>query len=303
MSNKTAAIIASPALAILLTTNHIACDKGARYNDAMPSPCQIIPFSNYDRSVPLLLEAIGAPPILARQTRILIKPNLVNASPPPVTLPVAACVALVEACRRWSSAPIVVAEGTGERHLTTAEIFRIHGYDRLTNEHGIELIDLNQAELVELHDPRCRVFPTFMMPRLVMESFVISAAVLKAHSLATVTLSMKNMIGVAPPAHYQRDGYWKKSAFHQQMQTAIFDLNCHRRPDLAIIDASIGLAEHHLGGPCCEPPIKRLVAGFDPVAVDAAGAALLGIPWRQVGHIRMADGVLGRAEPEGRASD
>jgi uncharacterized protein (DUF362 family) len=263
----------------------------------MQQPCATENYLSYDKTIPALLQAIGAPEILALQSRILIKPNLVNDSPPPVTLPVAACAALIDACRRWSTAEIVIAEGTGDRHLTTSDVFRIHGYDRLAETEGVELVDLNIAELVELRDPHCRVFPSFMMPRLVMKSFLISAAVLKAHSLAAVTLSMKNMIGLAPPAYYQRGGHWKKSAFHQQMQTSVFELNRYRKPDLAFIDASIGLAEHHLGGPCCDPPVNRLLAGFDPVAVDAAGAQLLGIPWQQVGHIKMADGVLGNAGP------
>lgn len=262
----------------------------------MQSNCSVENFTTYTESVPRLLQAVGAPEVLARQSRILIKPNLVNASPPPVTLPVAACAALVEACRRWSGAPIVIAEGSGDRCLSTCEIFGILGYQRLVERYGVELVDLNEAELVELRNPRCKVFPSFMMPRLVMESFVISAAVLKAHSLAEVTLSMKNMIGVAPPAYYQCGGHWKKSAFHGRMHASIFELNRYRQPDLAFIDASVGLAEHHLGGPPCEPPVGKLLAGFDPVAVDAAGAALLGIPWRQVGHIRLADGVLGRAD-------
>lgn len=258
--------------------------------------CALETFRSCDETVPRLLEKIGAPGILARQTRILIKPNLVNGSPPPVTLPVAACAALVRACRCWSTAEIVVAEGSGDCSLTTGEIFRIHGYERMAQELGVGLVDLNDAELVQLDDPRCRIFPRFMMPRLVMESFVISAAVLKAHSLSTVTLSMKNMIGVAPPAHYQQGGHWKKSAFHREMQRSILELNQHRSPDLSLIDASVGLAQYHLGGPPCDPPVNRLLAGFDPVAVDAAGAELLGIPWRQVGHIAMADGVLGSAE-------
>ncbi len=261
----------------------------------MQRPCAIAEFISYDETVPALLKSIGAPEVLRRQSRILIKPNLVNASPPPVTLPVAACAALVRACRQWSNAQIIIAEGTGERHLTTDEVFAIHGYDRLAAELNVPLVDLNEAELIELHDPRNRVFTSFMMPRLVMDSFVLSAAVLKAHSLSTVTLSMKNMIGVAPPAYYQRGGHWKKSAFHQQMQTSIFELNRYRQPDLAFIDASVGLADYHLGGPTCEPPVNKLVAGFDPVAVDAAGSDLLGIPWRQVWHIKMADGELGRA--------
>lgn len=262
----------------------------------MQKPCAIAEFISYDKTIPALLNSIGAPKVLRRQQRILIKPNLVNASPPPVTLPVEACVALVRTCRQWSDAEIVIAEGTGEKHLTTHEVFAIHGYDRLAREEGLELVDLNEAELVELHDKRNKVFPSFMMPRLVMESFVLSAAVLKAHSLAAVTLSMKNMIGVAPPAYYQKGGHWKKSAFHHHMQTSVFELNRYRKPDLALIDATVGLADYHLGGPTCEPPPNKLLAGFDPVAVDAAGSKLLGIPWRQVGHIKMADGELGRAE-------
>jgi uncharacterized protein (DUF362 family) len=268
----------------------------------MPKPCAIEKFRSYDETVPVLLETIGAPAVLARQSRILIKPNLVNDAPPPVTLPVDACAALVRACRNWSKAEIIVAEGTGDRHRTTEEIFRIHGYDRLARSEGVKLVDLNEAELVELRDPRCRVLPTFMMPRLVMDSFLLSAAVLKGHTLAKVTLSMKNMIGVAPPAYYQCGGHWKKSAFHHRMQTSVFELNCYRKPDLAFIDASRGLAEYHLGGPLCDPPVKKLVAGFDPVAVDAVGAELLGIDWKRVGHIRKADGVLGFAEFEANFS-
>lgn len=262
----------------------------------MQRPCSIAEFISYEETIPALLTSIGAPDVLRNQRRILIKPNLVNESPPPVTLPVEACAALVRACRQGSRGEIIIAEGTGEKHLTTGEVFAIHGYDRLAKEEGIELVDLNEAELIELRDERNKVFPTFMMPRLVMESFVLSAAVLKAHSLAAVTLSMKNMIGVAPPAYYQKGGHWKKSAFHHKMQSSVFELNRYRKPDLAFIDATVGLADYHLGGPTCDPPPNKLLAGFDPVAVDAAGSEILGFPWQQVGHIKMADGELGRAE-------
>lgn len=261
----------------------------------MTEPCRTIAYTSYAETIPRLLAEVNVGKALAGCQRILIKPNLVNASPFPVTLPVDACAALVRACRNWSDAAIVVAEGCGDLNLSTAEVFARHGYDRMAAELEVELIDLNEAELVELRDPTCRVFPTFMMPRVIMESYLISAAVLKAHSLAGVTLSMKNMIGCAPPAYYQQDGHWKKAAFHRRMQTSIFELNRYRRPDLAFIDASVGMAEHHLRGAVCSPPVGRLVAGFDPVAVDAAGAELLGIPWQRVGHIKMASGVLGSA--------
>jgi len=265
----------------------------------MPRPCHLEKFTSYERSVPRALKGAGAAKVLAGQRRILIKPNLVNASPPPVTLPVEAVEALVGAIRGCSDAEIVVAEGAGDLHLETPAIFRILGYDRLAAAYGLELVDLNEAPLKELKDPSCTVYPSMFLPEILLESYVISFAVLKAHSLADVTLSMKNMIGCAPPSHYQQGGHWKKSAFHSRIHESIFELNRYRKPDIAIIDASVGLAEHHLGGAPCDPPARKIVAGFDPVAVDAAGARLLGSDWRQVGHIRLADGVLGEAEVRG----
>ncbi|MBW2476007.1 MAG: DUF362 domain-containing protein [Deltaproteobacteria bacterium] len=259
--------------------------------------CHTVPYRSYEDTIPNLLDAIGAADVLANQKRVLIKPNLVNSSPPPITLPVEACRALVRFCRSSSQADIVIAEGTGDPSRSTHELFVEHGYDSIAKEFNLDLVDLNEADLIELSNPECRFFPRFMMPKVVMDSYVVSAAPLKAHSLAKVTLSMKNMIGVAPPAYYQRGGFWRKSLFHEQMQTSIFELNCYRKPDLAFLDASVGMAEHHLGGPTCDPPVRKLVAGFDPVAVDATGAELLGISWHHVGHIKMANGVLGKADP------
>ena len=120
---------------------------------------------------------------------------------------------------------------------------------------------------------------------------------LKAHSLAGVTLTMKNMIGLAPPAHFQQGGYWKKASFHQGIQEAVFDLNRYRTPDFTLLDATIGMQEAHLWGPTCDPPPNRLAAGYDPVAIDSYGCRLLCIKWNSIGHLTMAHGTLGTAEP------
>ena len=72
------------------------------------------------------------------------------------------------------------------------------------------------------------------------------------------------------------------------MDEAIVELNRYRKPDLAIVDGSVGMKGHHLGGERCEPPVGKIVAGFDAAAVDAAGARLLGLNWRDVAHLRMA---------------
>ena len=83
------------------------------------------------------------------------------------------------------------------------------------------------------------------------------------------------------------------------MDEAIVELNRYRKPDLSLIDGSVGMRGHHLSGRRCDPPVGRIVAGFDTVAVDAAGAQLLGLNWRDVGHLRMAHRLLGDAEGGG----
>jgi uncharacterized protein (DUF362 family) len=151
---------------------------------------------------------------------------------------------------------------------------------------GVRLIDLNNAELVRLANPDCRVFPEMHLPEIVMSSYLISVPVLKAHSLADITGSLKNMIGLAPPKHYSgRYGSWKKALFHGDMQQSIRDLNRYRTPDLTLMDATVGMAEYHLGGAHCDPPVNRLAAGFDAREIDRMAAQVLGLDWHAIGHL------------------
>jgi len=262
----------------------------------MKTACHVHPFESFGESLPLALEAIGAREVLANQQTIIVKPNLVTDDPPPVTLPVEAAMVLVRWLQKQSEARIILAEGTGDRLHSTIKVFDHLGYMDLAERYDLKLIDLNEAPVVELARDDCPVFPQFYMPEILMDAFVISFAVLKDHSLADVTLSMKNMVGCAPPRYYQQGGMWKKSAFHRHMHEAILDLNRYRKPDLALIDASVGMRDHHLSGRPCDPAPHKIIAGFDPVAVDAAGALLLGHDWRDIPHISRADGELGDAK-------
>jgi len=115
--------------------------------------------------------------------------------------------------------------------------------------------------------------------------FIISVPVLKAHSLALMTGSMKNMMGFAPPRHYQQGGHWKKSAFHAHMHESVIELNRYRAPELSVMDASVGLREYHLGGAHCSPPANRILASLDARALDRRAAGLLGLDWRRVPHL------------------
>ncbi len=228
---------------------------------------------------------------------VLIKPNLVEAIPPPVTTPVELVAAIAtELCQRLPDNRIIIGEGCAAREYDTFHAFEQLGYTEVARRLDVELLDLNEEEIVCRELAAGRVWRQIYLPAIVFESFLVSVPVLKAHSLAGVTLTMKNMMGCAPPSRYQRGGHWKKSAFHENMQEAVFDLNCCRHPDFTILDATVGMRVAHLWGPTCDPPPGLVAAAADPVAIDVWGCGVLGRDWRRIGHIAMANGVLGRAD-------
>ncbi len=253
----------------------------------------------WEEDVALLLDRAFPRQDLAGRP-VVIKPNLVEARKPPVTTPVELVAAIVHWLQRnLPESDIVVAEGCAAREYDTFYAFDRLGYADLARRTGVRLVDCNEEPVVAVDLAGGLVWRRLYLPAMLFDCFLLSVPVLKAHSLAGVTLTLKNMMGCAPPSHYQRGGHWKKSAFHARIHEALFDLNRCRAPDFTVLDATVGMAEAHLWGPPCDPPPGLLAAGRDPVAMDAWGCRLLGRdPW-QVGHLRLAHGVLGRIEPVG----
>ncbi|MEN8140485.1 MAG: DUF362 domain-containing protein [Thermodesulfobacteriota bacterium] len=256
-------------------------------------------FASWSASVAPLVRGCGLLPRLADQQRLLIKPNLVEVLAPPITTPVALVAEIIREVRRsYPDLEIMVGEGCGSKDYDTFHVFDQLGYSEMGRELAVELIDLNEEEWREREVPQARRWPLIHLPRLVDEVFLLSVPVLKAHSLAGVTLTLKNMMGLLPPARYQQGGNWRKAAFHEDIHGSLIDLNRARCPDFTIIDGTIGMQQAHLWGPHCEPAKNTLAASPDPVAIDAWGADLLGFGWQAIEHIRALDGVLGQAAYE-----
>lgn len=257
-----------------------------------------IELETYRRSLPPILEAAGLLEAIEGHRTILIKPNLVEALEPPITTHVDIVETLVDFLLAHAPAiQIIVGEGTGSLDYDTFHCFEELGYLKLEKKDRVRLLDLNLEPSRKLSNPECRRWPDMYLPELLFNCFLISVPVLKAHSLCRVTLTMKNMMGCAPPVHYQQGGAWGKSSFHRKLDEAVFDLNRYRSPDFTIIDAAVGMARAHLWGPTCSPPVNKIIAAYDPVAVDAHGTSLLKKSWKDIGHLWMAQGVLGQAEP------
>ncbi len=245
-----------------------------------------IKFESFEKSIKDALDAIAAHRQIAEQSAILIKPNLVNSSPHPITTSPECCRSLINYIRQHSNATIIIAEGCGDANRETDEIFKILGYTAMAEKLDVPLIDLNYGPVKKLKNSGCPIFPEMYLPEIAFSHYIISVPVLKAHSLAGMTGSLKNMMGFAQPEYYSgRYGNWKKAMFHEQMQESIIDLNRYLTPDLSVMDCSIGMAEFHLGGPECNPHVKRIIAGYNPWQVDRKGAELLGLDLKSIDHI------------------
>lgn len=249
----------------------------------------------YADAVQAALSPLGLDNLLKRQRRIIIKPNLVLGVGPPVTTDVRCVEAVARFCLSKTGAEVVVAEGSGG--ADTLECYNKLGYADMAGRLGLKLVDLDREPWERQEHPGACLYKTFPLPRILAGSFIISVPVLKEHTITDVSLSLKNMIGICPPGEFSGYLAYKKSRVHKDdVDRAIVDINLHCPVNLAVIDGALGMRGSHLGGPVMKPPAAIIIAGTDPVAVDAAGAGKLGLDWQKIRHLRLAHGLLGSAE-------
>jgi uncharacterized protein (DUF362 family) len=109
----------------------------------------------------------------------------------------------------------------------------------------------------------------------------INVPVLKHHASTTVTVAMKNLMGVV----WDR-GFWHRNDLHQ----CIADFCLFRKPDLNIVDAYRVMTQNGPKGTSTSDLTlaRSLLVSEDIVAVDAAGSLIYGVQPKDVGHIRIA---------------
>ena len=220
-----------------------------------------------------------------RKEKVVIKPNLIVNRPYPTTTSAETVEAIARCCKRLGK-EVVISEGSG--WTNTHEAFRDQGYLEVAEKHGVTLVDLNKDRYEMRRNPQAMVLKEFEFPLTLRDSYLVSAAVLKVHSITTVTLSLKNMLG----ATIGRD----KGRFHDYgINESIVDINLYKKPDLAVIDGRMGNVAGELGGRTRR--FDLMVFSEDPVAADAVGASILGLNPLSITHLRLAqDKALGIAD-------
>jgi len=216
---------------------------------------------------------------LSGEKTILIKPNYLNAKHPStgVTTDSQVIEGVVKFLKMRKIENLVIGEGSG--FADTFEAFRVAGVDKVAERWKVKLVDLNKDECVEVQPPNPLSLKKVRVAKTALEGTIISIPKLKPHRIATVTLSLKNMMGALA----------SKGTMHRGVSLSenIADLASVLRPSVAVIDGIIAGEGHENSGNTVE--MNLVIAGTDPVAVDAVGAAVMGIEPTEVKHLVLAE--------------
>jgi uncharacterized protein (DUF362 family) len=111
---------------------------------------------------------------------------------------------------------------------------------------------------------------------------IINVPIAKTHGRAVLTLGMKNLMGIMGG---------QRGLIHQRMDENLADLLRVVRPALTVLDAvRILTANGPKGGNLGDvKKLDTIIAGTDPVAVDAYGTTLFGMKASDLDCIKLAD--------------
>jgi uncharacterized protein (DUF362 family) len=110
---------------------------------------------------------------------------------------------------------------------------------------------------------------------------IINVPIAKHHTLARITLSMKNFMGLIGGS---------RNILHQKIDTNVVDLAAYFKPSLTVLDAvRVLTANGPQGGNVADVRLVNTVAASrDQVAIDSFGATLFGMTPDDLPHVRQA---------------
>jgi uncharacterized protein (DUF362 family) len=209
---------------------------------------------------------------------VLIKPNYINSKHPStgITTDSRIIEGIVKFLKEEKINAIVIGEGSG--FADTFQAFKVAGVDKVAERWNVRLVDLNKDEFIEVAPPNPLSLKNVRVAKTALESTIISVPKLKLHRIAGVTLSLKNMMGALASKGSMHTGNLSKN---------IVDLASILRPSISVVDGIIAGEGHETSGNPVE--MNLVIAGTDPVAVDAVGAAVMGISPSDVKHLLLAE--------------
>jgi uncharacterized protein (DUF362 family) len=239
----------------------------------------------------------GIKGVAGNRKRVMLKPNLVSNDPRSTTKPeVVKALALM---MKKAGMEVSIGEGSAAAtgfNVTEEGIFRTSkpeildpmqkfvfdqlGYTELAESLHIPLVNLHTGEMVEVEVPNAFVYDKITLHKSLAEiDLLCSVPMMKTHVLATVTLGMKNLIGLYPGEAYcsVRSCVHNTSAEKGSPGIAyeILDMVRACTPGLVVIDGSTAMEGD---GPSSGELVKAnlIIAGTNPLATDMVAASIMG---------------------------
>lgn len=225
----------------------------------------------------LLKEAHLTALIPRPDSRIGIKPNLVaptEASWGATTHP-EVVAGIIEYLQEAGFRQIVMLEGSwvGDK---TQEAIEVCGYNALSGKYGVPFLDMQKDTSVKKD---CGGMELKICSQVDKLDFLINVPVMKGHCQTKITCALKNMKGLIPNA--------EKRHFHSMgLHRPIAHLSMGIRQDFIVVDNICGDWDFEDGG---NPVImNRILAGRDPVLVDAWVCREMGYEVKEIPYVSMA---------------
>jgi len=221
---------------------------------------------------------------LKGKRRVLVKPNFVSTRRELAVTHVDSVRAVLDVLSRHYSGEITLGEGPALGNLSDA--LRNFGYQKLIEEYGLNVVDLNEDEYAELEGVDSGLRPLkFRVSKTLLESdYIVSVAKPKTHDCVIVTLSIKNVVvgGLVRG---------EKSKIHQGTKAInlnIAKLARHVMPSLGVIDGHVGMEG---SGPVSGDPVnlRAAAASLHPVSLDAVMAKIMGFDPLNIGYLYYLD--------------
>jgi uncharacterized protein (DUF362 family) len=256
------------------------------------------------------IELLGGIEEVARdKQRIMLKPNLVSPDPRCTTKP-EVIRALAELMLK-AGKEVSIGEGSAAAPGFNADEEGVHfskdpgildpmqqyvfdqlGYTELAESLEIPLINLHTGEMVEVEVPNAFVYNKITVHKSLSEiDLLCSVPMMKTHTLARVSLGMKNLMGLYPGSAYcSVRSCIHEEAFKKRSPCVSFEIMDMVRacpPGLTVIDGSTSMEGN---GPSDGDLVKTdlIIAGTNPLATDMVAAKIMGFHKNEVATLAMA---------------
>ena len=257
------------------------------HTPSVSSTVSIVPAPAYDqRLYDIVRRTLQDFRLDVRGRSVLLKPNLVEFEPGTSinTHPLLVHAAL-EGFRALGASSVRIAEGPGHRR-NTLDLADAAGYFKIVPNFEDVFVDLNLDDVTRVRPAHqlSQIDKLYLPNSALAADLLVSLPKMKTHHWVCATLAMKNLFGIVPGGIYG----WPKNILHWSgIEESIADLHAIFPRQFALVDGIVGMEGN---GPIHgrSKPAGVLVAGRDPVAVDATCCRIMGIDPRRIGYLRLA---------------